>query len=197
MRWKALFRRKQLEHELDDEIRSHLAIEARQRIERGESPADAHANAVKDFGSVALVKEITRDVWGCRWLDEIWKDYSYALRVLLRHWKLTAIAMFSLSIAMALGVLTLSIANTFVLAPPAAADANRLVMIYSRAPGEDIGQVSYPDYMYYRANNHVFMDVAARPISIGFATNFDEIHQMNIAETAVSDNYFAVLGIHP
>src|SRR5262245_35624219 len=41
MWWKSLFRRKQLEQDLEEEIRSHLAIEAQQRRERGESPADA------------------------------------------------------------------------------------------------------------------------------------------------------------
>jgi putative ABC transport system permease protein len=49
-------------------------------------------------------------------------------RILLKHWKLTAIAVFSLSIAMALGVISLSVSNTFLLLPPAAAEPDRLVV---------------------------------------------------------------------
>ena len=67
---------------------------------------------------------------------------------------------------MALGVLSLSISNTFLLLPPAAPEPDRLVMIYSRSTGEAVGQVSYPDYKYYRENNHVFTDLAAAPNSI-------------------------------
>ena len=81
-----------------------MAMEAQQRIDRGESPTDAHRNSRKDFGNVALIKEITRDVWRRRWLDEMRQDLSHALRVLRRHWKVTAVAIFSLSIAMGLGV---------------------------------------------------------------------------------------------
>src|ERR1700741_1028453 len=113
MWWKGLFRRKQIEQELEQEINSHLAMEAQQRIDRGESPADAYRNSRRDFGNVGLVKEITRDVWGQRWLAEMRQDCSYASRVLRRHWKLATAAIVSVSIAMALGVVSLSITNTF------------------------------------------------------------------------------------
>ena len=83
-----------------------------------------------------------------------------------KHWKLTAIAVFSLSIAMALGVISLSVSNTFLLLPPAAPEPDRLVKIYSRTPTEPMAAVSYPDYKYYRENNHVFTDIAAAPNSI-------------------------------
>src|ERR1700741_4192946 len=109
MWWKGLFRRKQIEQELEQEINAHWAMEAQQRIDRGESPADAYRNSRRDFGNVALVKEITREMWGQRWLGEVFQDFSYGSRVLRRHWKLTAVAVFSLSIAMALGVVSLSI----------------------------------------------------------------------------------------
>ena len=56
------FTRRRMEKDLDDEISAHLAIEIQQRIERGESPEEARAGAYRDFGNVALVKEVTRDV---------------------------------------------------------------------------------------------------------------------------------------
>src|SRR5690348_9178206 len=108
MWWKALFRQRQIEQELEDEINSHLAMEVQQRIDRGESPADAHRNARKDFGSVTLVKDVTRDGWGRRWVDEIVHNVCVAPRILRRHWKLTSIAAVSLSLAMTLGVISLS-----------------------------------------------------------------------------------------
>ncbi len=61
-----------------------------------------------------------------------------SVRTLARYWKLTAISAFSLSIAMALGVLGLSISNTVLILPPAAPSPDRLVTIYSRSPGNAI-----------------------------------------------------------
>jgi predicted permease len=120
-------------------------------------------------------------------------------RILSKHWKLTAIAIFSLSIAMAVGVLSLSVSNTFLLLPPAAPEADRLVTIYARAPGEAIGAISYLDYEYFRQNNHVFTDVAATPDSIGVQASGDlEKHrEVRVITRPVSDRYFAVLGIRP
>jgi predicted permease len=119
-------------------------------------------------------------------------------RTLRRYWKITAISVFSLSIAIALGVIALSISNTLLLLPPAAPEAGRLVMIYSRSQGEAIGQISYPDYQYFREHNHVFTDVAAAPDSVGIITNYDDSgHEVKLSTRAVSENYFAVLGLRP
>src|SRR5262249_12001294 len=122
------------------------------------------------------------------------KFRMHIFRGLGRHWKLVLIAVSSLSIAMALGILSLSVSNTLLLLPPAGEQPDRLVRIYSRAPGENIGEVSYPDYEYYRQNNHVFTDVAAEPTTVGVSTDFNGISVMN---RPVSDTYFSVLGIRP
>jgi predicted permease len=197
MWWKALFRRKQLEQALEDENNSHLEMEAQQRIERRESPSDAHENSRKDFGNVDLVKDVTRDTRGRRWLDEIRQDLFRAPRVLSRQCKLTATAIFSLSIAMTLGVVTLSVGNTFLLLPPSGANPDRLVTIYARLTGGEIGQVSYPDYKYFRENNRVFTDIAAAPTSIqGMQANWGT-QVLNVIGRPVSDNYFSVMGIRP
>jgi predicted permease len=110
---------------------------------------------------------------------------------------LAAIAVFSLSIAMALGVLALSMTNNFLLMPPTAEAPDRLVMIYGHSPDENIGSISYPDYKYYRENNHVFTDVAAAPMSIQVSTNSDNNQVVKVVGRPVSDNYFSVMGVQP
>ena len=121
-----------------------------------------------------------------------------SLRVLRRYWGLTLISLVSLTIAMALGVAGLSVANTFVVLAPAAPQPDRLVMIYSRQPGKEIEQISFPDYEYYRTNNHVFTDVAAAPNSVGIDDDFNfDGRDVKVATRAVSETYFAVLGIRP
>ncbi|MGA3186343.1 MAG: ADOP family duplicated permease [Bryobacteraceae bacterium] len=121
-----------------------------------------------------------------------------SFRNLRKHWKLSVIAVFSLSVAMALGIVSLSVSNTFVLLPPPAPDPDRLVMIYSRSASEAIGQISYPDYQYFRENNHVFSDIAAAPnsISVNEDKNFEK-REVKVVSRPVSGNYLTVMGIPP
>ena len=49
--------------DLDQQIRDHIEQETRDNIERGMSPGEARAAALRKFGSVALAKEDARAVW--------------------------------------------------------------------------------------------------------------------------------------
>ena len=121
-----------------------------------------------------------------------------ALRTLSRQWQLAAVATFSLAIAMALGMIGLSAANTMLLLPLAAPDPGRLVAIYSRATDKGVDQISYPDLEYYRVNNHVFTGIAASPNSISLSIDrSNEGRETRIIGRPVSANYFDVLGIRP
>jgi hypothetical protein len=122
----------------------------------------------------------------------------FALRIFRKHPWLTAIAVFSLSIAMAIGILGLSVSNTLLLLPPAAPDPDRLVTIHAHTADKDIDQISYPDYKYYRQNNRVFTDIAAAPNSVSLLTdsNFGG-REARVMARPVSANYFDVLRVRP
>lgn len=120
------------------------------------------------------------------------------LRSARRYWKIIAVSCFSLSLAMALGIIALSVSNTVLLLPPSAPAADRLVTIYARSPGEAIGQISYPDYQYFRGHNRVFTDIAAAPNSVGLSDSIDDDgREAKVITRPVSENYFAVMGIRP
>jgi hypothetical protein len=55
--------------DLDEEIRGHLALSIKQRIERGEDPTSARLAALKEFGNVTLTRDSMRAVWRPRWLE--------------------------------------------------------------------------------------------------------------------------------
>ena len=68
----SLFDRQQKDSDLDDEIRSHLSMAARDRIQDGQSVQNARDAALKDFGNVGLVKEATREMWSGASLEAFW-----------------------------------------------------------------------------------------------------------------------------
>jgi hypothetical protein len=49
-------------HDFDDEIRGHMALSVKERIERGEDPEAARLAALKEFGNVTLTRDSMRGV---------------------------------------------------------------------------------------------------------------------------------------
>ena len=55
--------RKQEENDLAEELRAHMKIEERQRVEAGESPGEAARAARRVFGNAARIQEDIRETW--------------------------------------------------------------------------------------------------------------------------------------
>src|SRR2546425_10166644 len=95
MRW---FWRRRRDDDLDEEIRSHLALAVRDRVDRGDAPAAAQHAARREFGNVALTKEVTREMWGWTWLERLAQDLAYGIRTARRSPGLTTVAVLSLAL---------------------------------------------------------------------------------------------------
>jgi macrolide transport system ATP-binding/permease protein len=121
----------------------------------------------------------------------------FSLRILRKHAKLACIAIFSLAIGMAAASAGLSTFNALLVRPPAVADRDRLLTVYTVTLNEPFSQVSYPDYKYYRDNNSVFSGLCAIPFTINLQTIIFEHRERSGIINAVSDNYFSVLGVQP
>src|SRR5262245_40301503 len=96
------FHRRRREKELAEELESHLEMAARDRVERGQRPDDARANARREFGNVALVAEATRAVWGWVGVERVLQDIRFGTRLLRRSPGFAAVAI--LCVALGIGV---------------------------------------------------------------------------------------------
>lgn len=191
-----LFRRKRVfEQEMNEELRFHIEQETAQNIAAGMPRDQARRQAMLHLGAVEGVKEYCRAERRGSFVETLGADLRFGFRVLLKNWRLTSLAVFSLGVAMAVSVVGLSVFNGVLLRPPAVMAPDRLVTIYTRSPAHEFENVSYQDYQYYRDNNQVFSGVAAFPYSIAkFPVDFGDRREMGTV-TAVSDNYFTVMGI--
>jgi predicted permease len=190
-------RKTKCEQELSEELRFHIEQQTALNIAAGMPADEARRQATLQLGAAEGLKENCREERRGFWLETLWADVRFGFRVLLKNWRLTSLAAFSLGVAMAICVAGLSVFNAVLLRPPAATAPDRLVTVYTRSPAGEFENVSYLDYQYYRDNNRVFSGVAAYPYSVSkFDMTFgnrDESATIN----AVSDNYFTVLGIQP
>jgi predicted permease len=124
--------------ELDEEIKGHLALSIKERIERGEDPASARFAALKEFGNVALTRESMREVWRPRWLDAVealGRDIRFALRSLLRAKGLTSTIVVTLALGIGANAAIFSVVQGVLLRPLVNRDEDRLIYIRQSAPG--------------------------------------------------------------
>ena len=84
--------------ELTEELRSHFAIAVQERMERGQSKAEAEAAVRREFGNELQVREATRQQWGWLWLEQLMQDLRYAGRLLVRTPMLTAVVVLTLAL---------------------------------------------------------------------------------------------------
>ncbi len=120
------------DRELDDEIRGHLALSVKERIENGEDPEAARLAAMREFGYVPAVRESMRRVWFSRWFDAaaaLGRDMRVALRSLRRAKGLSATVVVTLALGIGANAAIFSVVRGVLLRPLVNRDEDRLIYI--------------------------------------------------------------------
>jgi putative ABC transport system permease protein len=124
--------------DLDDEIRGHLAISIKERIERGEDPKAARLAALKEFGNVTLTRDSMQGIWRHRWLDAaegLGRDIRFAMRALMRVKGLAATVVVTLALGIGANAAIFSVVRGVLLRPLVNRDEDRLIYIRQSGPG--------------------------------------------------------------
>src|SRR5262250_383374 len=157
------WRRQRRDEELEEEIQAHLEMAKRDRIERGATAEEAREAARREFGNVGLVKEVTREMWGWSWLEELGQGLRYGVRMLMKKPGFTFVAVITLALGIGANTAVFSLINAVLLRPLQFYEPERLVMVWEDAsfagfPRQEPAPANYVDW---KARQSVFEDMAA------------------------------------
>ncbi len=194
----ALFRKKELREEFDQELRLHLEMETEQNLRRGMSPEEAGRAARWRVGGVDQATEAWWDQRGLPALESLAQDLRYGLRSLARSPVYAAAAVLSLALGIGANTAMFTIIHALVLRPLPYPEPERLVTVWSTLTWQGsptTGSVSVPDLKDWREENGVFEEIAA--FQAGGVNLTREGVSVRLLAGHVEAGVFRVLGVKP
>jgi len=193
----ALFRGKQLDHELDEEISTHLSLAMEENLRRGMSPDEARRQALVQFGGPQQAKENHREARSLPVLDGVLRDLRFAARVLRKSPAFSIIAVLTLALGIGANSAIFSVVRGVLFRPLANQDEERLLYLRQSAPGigEDNVTFSVPEIQDLGGHLRSIKELGTLS-SIDFTlTGLGEPREIRAG--VVDGNYFQVMGLHP
>src|SRR5262245_4838762 len=192
-RLRALFRRETVLQDIEEELRVHVEMETETNIERGMSPDEARAAALKSFGSLSRNTERGYDIRGGGWLETLWQDMRYGLRMMLKNPGFTTIAILTLALGIGANTAIFSVVNALVFNPLPYPNPAQLVWVTQDFHGNEI--IGAEGYLTWQAQSKTFDHMAAftaGTIRLGEQDDSEVINQVR-----ASASLFPALGVAP
>ena len=189
LRLRSLLRRGAVDRELDRELRFHLEHRIAELVAAGESPEAARRSAMREFGSLATIRDQCRDMRRVNFASHLAQDFGYAVRGLMAQPILLAAATTSIALGVGANLAIFGLANALLLSSPTAADPDRLVHIRT-------GNGSHAPYRAWQQlqDSGVLAGIAGHQIEANVNWRGPEI-SVPITPLIVTPNFFDVVGV--
>src|ERR1700728_1363686 len=129
--WQRLFRRTQMEEQLEKELRFHIDQHTADLIARGYQADEARREARIALGGPDQVKEECRDARGTRWLEDLLQDFRYTLRTLRHKPGFAAVTLCTLALGIGATTVMFTVINGVLLKPLSFPEPERLITLHA------------------------------------------------------------------
>lgn len=207
MRWterlarriRVLFRKGEVEHDLDEELRLHVDMEADELVRRGMVPERARREALRRFGGVERTKERVRDERGGRLLEDLLQDLRFGARSLRKSPGFSLSALLVLALGIGSATALFGVVDAVLLEPLPYPQPDRLVRVWPASPsrGQDRTAFSYPDGRDWRERAQTLDGLAVYSTAAANYVYLGGDAPMELATEWVGGDFFRVLGVAP
>lgn len=183
------------EQELADELESHLQMHTDDNLALGMSPQEARRQAVLKLGGIEPVKEAWRERSSVPLIAHLWQDGRFAWRQLRKNPAFACTAVFILALGIGASVAIFAFVDAALLTPLPYRDPAGLVAVYESVSMFPRSNLSYPDYLDWKAQNHSFQSLELygnRGMLLKTAAGSEAARGVR-----VSDGFFKTLGVAP
>ena len=205
-----LFHKRQVDRQLDEEIRSYVDMAEDERISAGMPAANARRAVLTEIGGIEQVKQAVRDHRTGAGIDRLWQDVRYALRQLRKAPAFTATAVLTLALGIGANAAIFNLMNSILMKNLPVKDPETLVRLGDNSDccvnggarnDGDYGLFSTQTWLMLKQDAPGLEDLAAvqagfeyRPIT---ARRHGESAARSVNAEFVSGNYFRTLGLQP
>ncbi|MGC4052118.1 MAG: ABC transporter permease [Paludibaculum sp.] len=182
---------------LDEELQAHIAMRTDQFMEEGLPPAEARRRAERLFGNSLVVRERTRDEDVVQWLDALFQDLRYAVRIMRHSPVLTSVIVLSLGLGIGANSAFFTLTNALLLKQLPVHDPSSLVSLELGRPGEASWNDSFTNPIWEEFDRH--QDIASGAFAYA-AQSFNAGTQGEtrmITGALASGRIFETLGVEP
>ena len=204
---RSLFRKEQVDRELDEELRAYQAMAAEEKMKDGMSPKQALREVRLERGSLEVSKEIVRAGGWEFFIETCWQDLRYAIRTLRKSPGFTAAVVLTLTLGIGANIAIFTLTDAVMLKSLPVAnpgqlyrlgDNNNCCVMEGTQNGGSFVLYSYALYKELRDHTPEFSELAA------FEPWTSDLNVRRAGSAAqpykgeyVSANYFPMFGIEP
>jgi len=194
-RLRGLLRAEAIRREIAEEVEFHIEMRTAENVRRGMTPEEARRDAERRFGNRMRIKERGYEVKGGRWVETLWQDLRFGVRVLLKSPGFTFVCAVSLAVGIGVNTTVFSFINTVLFKSLPVSNTDGLVYVLEGDQRNSYRSSSYANYLDYREQNEVFSGLMAHaPVPLLMTFN-ERVEELN--SEVVSGDYFSVLDIKP
>ena len=193
---RSLFRRKQVGRELDEELNGFLEMAAEEKMKQGMSRKDALRAVRLERGSLEITKEDVRSAGWESFVETLWQDLHYGVRMLRTSPGFSIVAILTLALGIGANAAIFSVVNGVLLRPLPFPRADQIVLIYECLPGFGINSpFNAPDFRAFSERQRAFESLAMYSNQRYELSGSGEPERIEAARTSAA--LFPLLGIEP
>ncbi|MGO8733509.1 MAG: ADOP family duplicated permease [Terriglobia bacterium] len=191
-----LFHKKEVEQEMDEELRGYLDAAVKAKMRSGMSQEQALRAARVEMGSMDAVKEEIRSVGWEAAVETFWQDVRYSLRQLKRNPGFTAVAVITLALGIGATTAIFTVVNAVLLRPLPYPHPEELVYVQEILGNYGLNPFVWnKEFAAWRNQSRTLSPIAAYRDFMANLTGGGEPERIICGMATTS--FFSLLGVRP